>query len=134
MKRIARKLAALCVLTTAALILLASPESSYADWASCDADFMNRTQYCIDQYNTCVATGGSNCQRDYNSCLDQSGTLKTECINTTDPTPQPLPVIDQSRSICMSACYYGCDYTDFVERFACYSPCYTYCNENYPKP
>lgn len=134
MKRVFRKLAALGVLTAFAF-LLASPQPSLATWGDCDADFMNRTDFCVNQYTACVNMGQQNCQTQYNSCLDQSGTLKTECINATDPTPQPLPVIDESRSMCMSGCRSGCaEFEGTFAYFTCYMPCYNYCNENYPKP
>lgn len=139
MQRLARRLTCLALLATV-LILLAWPSPTRADWGECDADFLDRTSYCVDQYANCIYLAyvlggtGAQCTTEYNSCLDQSGSLKTQCVNATDPNPQPWPVIDRSRSWCLSACSDGCaQFTNPEERFSCYMPCYSYCNENYPK-
>lgn len=125
----------------AVLALLVWPFSTRADWGQCDSDFLDQTNSCVSQYSACVGLSqtlgtptASQCMSQYTACLSQSGVTRVECENATDPNPQPLPVIDQSRSWCMSACYEGCaGFTDPAERLSCYMPCYNHCNENYPK-
>ena len=135
MPRLGRRLIVLSTLIVA-MMCLASPQPTRADlWGECDADFINRTTYCSEQNADCINNSGVDCQESFNSCLDQSATIKTDCINATDPTPQPWPVIDQSRSWCLEGCRTGCaEITTLPEKMVCNMTCTAYCNENYPKP
>lgn len=133
MKRACRSLIILCALVIA-MITLIEPPPARADWGECDADFQDRTAYCSQQNADCIWSRGTNCELKFNACLDQSGTLRTTCINETDPTPQPWPVIDNSRSLCIEGCSTPCgEIPDSYQRMACRVTCYHYCNEIYPR-
>lgn len=125
-------------------IVVPSPQKTRADlWGECDADRSARNDYCLNQYNLCVANNGPSCQQDYNSCLDESARLHHDyttnppsgCLfdNTSDPVP--WPVVDTSRSDCLATCSYGRSLIEnTADSFEYYTQCWNYCNDTYPKP
>jgi len=103
-------------------------EQLFADFGSCSGDHF-----------ICISNAGSDpqaraaCDAAYAACL--SGAQGSYYGCNPDPTPQPLPVIDDARSQCNETCYNNCSvYENLGDRAACMTPCTQYCNATYPKP
>ena len=125
------------------MIFVAPLQQTKADlWGECDADRSNRNDYCLAQYNGCQATGGTNCDGNYNACLDESARLHhdytqsppTGCLFENEINPVPWPVISHSRSACLEGCQQGASQIENLpDRLEYYMECWNYCNENFPK-
>ena len=122
------KLFAVCIMF-GGLVVLSPVEKVNAD--GCDTAYgecvyTRCQQVPPNQFLACRAQ----CDREYETC--RLGAPSTS-PSGGDPLPQPWPVIDRSRSICLAGCREGCiSYADPAERLACYMPCWEYCNETYP--
>ena len=78
------------------------------------------------------------CGIEFHNCLDNCPGCQ-QCHDTYDQcisdSPEPWPVIDNSRSGCLEGCRQECGSIENpADRFACYNPCWDWCDENYPKP
>jgi hypothetical protein len=131
-------------LLVACFIVIPSPQRTRADiWGECDAARSARNDYCLQQYNTCILNSGSNCQQNYNDCLDEAARLHhdytqsppTGCLFENPEDPVPWPVIDHSRSDCLATCSQGASQIEnFLDRWDYYDACWNYCDANFPKP
>jgi hypothetical protein len=130
MQRLVRKLTILGLLI-GALIFLAAPQPTRAD--ECGLDAISEASDCAYQFSICIGSGGSlqQCSSLYSGCLNAATNHHAACTGN----PQPLPVNDDSLSICITTCNELCGpIENFAERTACYSPCSDYCRETFPKP
>ena len=123
------KLFAVCIMF-GGLVVLSSTEKVNAD--GCDTAFGE----CV--YDRCQTLSGSQFDGCVNQCNLEYEICRLGAPSTSpsgsDPLPQPWPVFNRFRSICLSGCQQGCSsFADPVERLECYMPCWEYCNETYPK-
>jgi hypothetical protein len=110
-------------------------------WGECDADRSARNQVCLQDYDACVAAGGTNCPYP-NACLDESARLHhdytqsppTGCLFDNETNPVPWPVISDSRSACLGGCQQGASQIENLpDRLEYYMECWNYCNDNFPR-
>lgn len=139
MRRLVFKLLVLVVLLGGLFFVPPPPaHADYWQFVACSEGFFDGVGTCSIQYEVCLANAGTNptaraaCYTDYLNCL--SGAQSTYYGCDGDPTPQPLPVIDQARSQCMEGCNNNCaDIENLGDRSACIMPCRDYCDETFPK-
>lgn len=124
------------------VLVVTAPPPAHADYwqfMECSQQLFGDFGSCSSEHFSCINAAGSNpqaraaCDAAYAACL--SGAQGSYYGCNGDPTPQPLPVIDQARSQCLEGCYNSCeDIENFADRFACYDPCADYCKATFPKP
>lgn len=139
--RLVRKLMILGVLVGASLVLASPPptQADYWEFWECSQQLFGGFGSCSSEHFVCLQNAGNNqaarqaCDAAYATCL--SGAQDDYYGCNGDPTPQPLPVIDEARSQCLQGCQTACsEHENPVDRFLCNWPCSQYCNETYPKP
>lgn len=109
-----------------------------SDWPACDAAYIDgAVPSCITTYNQCFAGCAydsaceTSCTQSYQNCQAEAQTERDTCMEGA--TPQPLPVQDDRRSSCMSACGGCAEIEDPMASLLCGTACWNYCNETYPK-
>jgi hypothetical protein len=138
-QRLIRKLFVLSVLLVSLAFLTSfGPTPARAEgWAECNFPYLDSSVGCIWAFNQCLSgcqdsQCRSGCADAYQNCAIDAHETRTECVYNIDP--QPLPVEDDSREICMEGCQSCYDQGYTIEAFQCYNTCYDYCDENFPKP
>lgn len=92
---------------------------------------------CDEQYGYCL----------YQNCLGLTGIPYANCAAECDfqyescrfdpayeDLPAPYPVINTDYSTCLQACAACSSIPNIPDRLVCYTPCWTYCDENFDKP
>ena len=143
MRKLIEKAVLLILLIGCLVVITSSPQRSHADpWGECDAAREARDKTCNDQYKLCLMLNQGDCDNKYNTCLvnslkehhDYSVYPPTGCI-FDGSDPQPWPVVNTSRSDCLSTCSLGASrIEDVMERFDYYDNCWNFCDATYPKP
>jgi len=121
--RCAFRLLALAVMLGALGLLVSTEKVKAGTIEECDIQF----GYCI--YGDCRGLSGSA----YDLCRDGCGVRYEECRfdPAYEPLPAPYPIINNTYSSCLEACYQCSSIEDFNDFNACYDPCYDYCYEHY---
>jgi hypothetical protein len=141
MRRLVRKLMILGALTGALFFSTPPPpaQADYWEFWECSQQLFGGFGSCSSEHFTCINNAGNDpiardaCNAAYADCLSGAQDDYYGCEG--DPTPQPLPVIDEARSQCLQGCQNSCsEHENFADRFACNWPCSEYCKETYPKP
>ena len=110
---------AMCLMVGGLLVSSSGEKAKGTQALGCGLEFHN----CLD--NCEPGTAGAACRQQCNDTYDY-------CVSDS---PEPWPVVDNSRSGCLEGCQQECGSIEtFPERFACYDPCWQWCDETYPKP
>ena len=120
------RLFTLAVMLGALTFLVSTEKVNAGTIEECDRDF----GYCL--YTNCLNLSGSA----YAACRDACDNAYEQCRfdDPYDPLPAPYPVINTDYSTCLQACAACSSIPDIEDRLDCYTPCWTYCDENFDKP